>query len=165
MKAIKDPLTGEPWAGEVFRREQVYSGPRVMDAPDVAFLPRDMRQLPLGNADFTSNKFMVDAFGISGCHRMHGVMIANGNDVKPASQLNAARIIDVAPTILYLMGQSLPDDLDGQVLTKIISEQYLDANPIRLAARSQDDHSGEVEFSPEENAEIIESLKNLGYIG
>ena len=165
LKALKDPLTGELWAGQVFRREEVYSGPRVMDAPDVAFLPRDMRQLPLGNADFTSNKFMVDAFGISGCHRMHGVMIANGADVKPASELSVARIVDVAPTILYLMGQSLPDDLDGQVLADIISDEYLNATPIRFAAQSLDDRPGELEFSPDENAEIIESLKNLGYIG
>ena len=67
-----------PWVGQVFRREDIYSGPLVADAPDIAFLPADMRYLPLGNADFTSNKFMVDAFGISGCHRMNGVMIANG---------------------------------------------------------------------------------------
>ena len=92
-------------------------------------------------------------------------MIANGADVKPASELSVAHIVDVAPTILYLMGQSLPDDLDGRVLADIISDEYLNATPIRFTAQSRDDRSGEVEFSPEENAEIIESLKNLGYIG
>jgi predicted AlkP superfamily phosphohydrolase/phosphomutase len=165
LKALKDPLTGEPWAGQVFRREQVYQGPRVADAPDVAFLPRDMRYLALGNADFTSNKFMVDAFGISGCHRMHGVMIGSGGAVKPHSRLEVARIWDVAPTLLYLMGEPLPDDLDGRVLTEIISEDYLEAHSIRYAAQSDDEKIGETEFSEEENAEIIESLKNLGYIG
>jgi predicted AlkP superfamily phosphohydrolase/phosphomutase len=165
LKALKDPLTGEPWAGQVFRREQVYQGPRVADAPDVAFLPRDMRYLALGNADFTSNKFMVDAFGISGCHRMHGVMIGNGGAVRPRSRLDVASIVDVAPTLLYLMGEPLPDDLDGRILTEIISEDYLDAHAIRYAARSDDEKTGETEYSAEENAEIIESLKNLGYIG
>jgi predicted AlkP superfamily phosphohydrolase/phosphomutase len=165
LKALKDPTTGEQWAGQVFRREQVYQGPRVADAPDVAFLPRDMRYLPLGNADFTSNKFMVDAFGISGCHRMNGVMIGNGHAVKPHTRLDLARIVDVAPTLLYLMGETLPDDMDGRVLTEIISEEYLKAHSIQYAAGSGDDQTGGVEFSAEENAEIIESLKNLGYIG
>ena len=165
LKALKDPATGEPWADQVFRREQIYQGPRVADAPDVAFLPHDMRYLPLGNADFTSNKFMVDAFGISGCHRMHGVLIANGGAVKPATRAAAARIVDVTPTLLYLMGQPLPGDMDGQVLTEMISAEHLDANPIRLTSEQNADQTIEVEFLPEENEEIIERLKSLGYIG
>jgi predicted AlkP superfamily phosphohydrolase/phosphomutase len=165
LKALKDPLTGEAWAGEVFRREQVYAGPRVADAPDVAFLPRDMRYLPLGNADFTSNKFMVDAFGISGCHRMHGVMIGNGGAVKSGTRLDVASIYDVTPTMLYLMDEALPDDMDGRVLAEIIDDEYLRANPIRYTSHDPQAQTGATEYSAEENAEIIESLKNLGYIG
>jgi predicted AlkP superfamily phosphohydrolase/phosphomutase len=165
LRALKDPETAEPWAGQVFRREQIYEGPRVADAPDIAFLPRDMRYLPLGNADFTSNKFIVDAFGISGCHRMHGVMIAKGAGVEPGLRAEVARIVDVAPTMLYLCGQALPVDMDGRVLSQIISKEFLAANAVRFTDGGQDQPPGEVEYSAEENAEIIESLKNLGYIG
>jgi len=165
LSALRDPQTGEPWAGEVFRREEVYDGPRVSDAPDIAFLPRDMRYLPLGNADFTSNKFMVDAFGISGCHRMHGVMIGNAAAVKPAMRLDAARIYDIAPTLLYLMGEPVPADMDGRVLTEIVAEDYLLANPIGYSQADESAPANEIEYSEAENAEVIESLKNLGYIG
>src|ERR1044072_4293809 len=162
LKALKDPLTGEQWAGQVFRREQVYEGPRVADAPDVAFLPRDMRYLPLGNADFTSNKFMVDAFGISGCHRMEGVMIGNGAAVKPHSRLKVASIYDVTPTMLYLLGEALPEDMDGRVLNEIISEEYLNSHPVRFTAQSNEGQTGEIEYSAEENEDVIERLKSLG---
>jgi predicted AlkP superfamily phosphohydrolase/phosphomutase len=165
LNALRDPQTGEAWAGEVFRREQVYEGPRVADAPDVAFLPRDMRYLPLGNADFTSNKFMVDAFVISGCHRMHGVMIGNAAAVKQAVRLDAARIYDVAPTLLYLMGEPVPGDMDGRVLTEIINEDYLFANRIDHSQANEPAQPNAMPYSDAENAEIIESLKNLGYIG
>ena len=165
LKALKDPRTNEPWAGQVFRREQVYEGPRVADAPDIAFLPRDMRYLPLGNADFTSNKFMVDAFGISGCHRMEGVMIGNGAAVKPHSRLDVASIYDVTPTMLYLLGEALPEDMDGRVLKEIISEEYLNSHPVRLTAQSNEEQTGEMEYSAEENEDVIERLKSLGYIG
>jgi predicted AlkP superfamily phosphohydrolase/phosphomutase len=165
LKALKDPQTGEPWADQVFVREDVYEGPRVADAPDVAFLPRDMRCLPLGNADFTSNKFMVDAFGISGCHRMRGIMIGNGSAVKPGSRMDVASIYDVAPTLLYLLGEALPDDMDGRALTEIISDEFLRANPVQFASASRAEQNDKLEFSEEENDEIIESLKNLGYIG
>jgi hypothetical protein len=165
LRAFKDPATGEPWVGKVFRREDLYTGPLVEDAPDIAFLPADMRHLPLGNADFTSNKFMVDAFGISGCHRMNGVMIARGKEIKAGSSLELASIYDIAPTLLYLLDQDIPDDMDGRVLAEVISEEFLSANPIRLSAQSDSTAPSELEFSPEENAEVIERLKHLGYIG
>jgi predicted AlkP superfamily phosphohydrolase/phosphomutase len=165
LGALRDPETGAAWASEVFRREQVYDGPRLSDAPDVAFLPSDMRYLPLGNADFTSNKFIVEAFGISGCHRMHGVMIANAAAVKPSMRLDAARIYDVAPTLLYLLGEPVPADMDGRVLTEIIDQDHLFANPVRYSQASQQSPPNALQYSDEENAEIIESLKNLGYIG
>lgn len=165
LRALKDPTTGETWVGQVFRREDIYSGPLVGDAPDIAFLPADMRYLPLGNADFTSNKFMVDAFGISGCHRMNGVMIANGRGIQRASTSEAARIYDMAPTLLYLSGQSVPDDMDGRVLTEMISADYSRAHPIQFAARGGDQKINEVEFSDEDNSDVIERLKSLGYVG
>lgn len=165
LKALTDPRTGEPWVGQVFRREDLYNGPMVQDAPDIAFLPADMRHLPLGNADFTSNKFMVDAFGISGCHRMNGVMIASGRAIKPGKRLEPASIYDMAPTLLYLLDQSVPEDMDGRVLSEAIREEHLNGNPVRLSAANAGQEPGELEFTPEENVEMIERLKQLGYIG
>jgi predicted AlkP superfamily phosphohydrolase/phosphomutase len=165
LRSLKDPLTTRSWVGQVFRREDIYSGPLVGDAPDIAFLPADMRYLPLGNADFTSNKFMVDAFGISGCHRMNGVMIANGAAITRGSSLDVARIYDMAPTLLYLSDQSVPDDMDGRVLTEMISADYSSAHPIRFAAQGDAEHTNGVLYSDEENSDVIERLKSLGYVG
>jgi predicted AlkP superfamily phosphohydrolase/phosphomutase len=165
LRGIKDPTTRQTWVGQVFRREDIYSGPLVGDAPDIAFLPADMRYLPLGNADFTSNKFMVDAFGISGCHRMNGVMIANGNGIKPDSILDGTRIYDMAPTLLYLADQSVPDDMDGRVLTDMFSADYLNKHAIRFSATGDDRQITGVEYSDEENADVLERLKSLGYVG
>jgi predicted AlkP superfamily phosphohydrolase/phosphomutase len=165
LKAMKDPQTGEQWIGRIHRREEIYKGGQVTDAPDISFLPQDMRHLPLGSADFTSNKFMVEAFGISGCHRMEGVMIANGAAIKQRFDAVQTSIYDVTPTILYLSGYEVPEDMDGQVLSQIISEDFLNANPVRFAAQSIADDISEVELSAEENADVIERLKSLGYMG
>lgn len=165
LKSLRDPLNGEQWVGDVFRRDQIYSGPLIDEAPDISFLPRDMRYLPLGNADFTSNKFMVDAFGISGCHRMHGVMIAGGGPVKTGFRATEAHIYDVAPTMLYLLGQTVPDDMDGQILFEIVSREYVNNNPARFSAGGKDERPEEVEFSSDDDADIRERLKSLGYMG
>ncbi len=165
LKALRDPATGEPWIGRLHRREEIYSGARVPDAPDISFLPRDMRYLPLGNADFTSNKFMVEAFGISGCHRMEGVMIANGAAVKRGFNAEQASIYDVTPTILYLLGREVPEDMDGKVLSQMIRDEFIAGHPLRFAAEEKFDDPRGVEFSTEENEEILERLKMLGYMG
>jgi len=165
LRALTDKSTGASWVGKVFRREEIYNGPLVNDAPDIAFLPADMRYLPLGNADFTSNKFMVDAFGISGCHRMDGVMIACGRGIEGGSRLDNARIYDMMPTLLYLSGEGVPDDVDGQILTEMVSPQYLSANPIRFASQSEGTPQDEIELSETENSDVIERLKSLGYVG
>ncbi|HKY03424.1 MAG TPA: alkaline phosphatase family protein, partial [Blastocatellia bacterium] len=165
LRAIVVPETGRPLIGEVFRREQIYNGPRVSDAPDIAFLPADMSYLPLGNADFTSNRFIVDAFGISGCHRMDGILTLTGGPVKKGFDAGVAQIYDVAPTLLYLMGHVVPDDMDGRLLTEVIAEHHLSASAVRYTAGASGTGKSEVEYSDEENAEIIESLKNLGYMG
>jgi predicted AlkP superfamily phosphohydrolase/phosphomutase len=165
LKALKDPQNGEPWVGRIHRREEIYKGERVADAPDLSFLPRDMRYLPLGSADFTSNKFMVEAFGISGCHRMEGVMIASGEAIKQSFDAVQTSIYDVTPTILYLSGHEVPEDMDGQILESIIDENFLKANPLRFAAQAGVDDAREAEYTDEENAEVIERLKSLGYMG
>ncbi len=164
LRAMRDKQTGEAFIGEVHRREEIYQGALVEQAPDISFLPRDMRYLPLGNADFTSNKFMVDAFGISGCHRMHGVMIAKGEGVRAGLQAERAHIYDVAPTMLYLLGYGVPDDMDGRVMSEIVTEEYQKAHPVNFIAGEGETEKPEVEFSVEENEDVMERLKGLGYI-
>jgi len=59
----------------------------------------------------------------------------------------------------------VPADMDGRVLTEIVAEDYLSANPIRYSQADESAPANEIEYSQAENAEVIESLKNLGYIG
>ncbi|MEW6127386.1 MAG: alkaline phosphatase family protein [Acidobacteriota bacterium] len=165
LKELRDPATGEAWVGRIHRREEIYTGARVPDAPDISFLPRDMRYLPLGNADFTSNKFIVEAFGISGCHRMEGVMIANGEAIKQGFDAVQTSIYDVTPTILYLLGQAVPEDMDGKVLTQVIRQDFINAHPLSYSSQEKLPEDKELEFTAEENEEIIERLKMLGYMG
>ena len=63
------------------------------------------------------------------------------------------------------MGDGLPDDFDGRVLAEMISDEHISRFPVRYCAGVSLSTKREVEYSDEENAEIIESLKNLGYMG
>jgi Flp pilus assembly protein TadD len=55
-------------------------------------------------------------------HRPHGVFIAAGESIKRDELIHGATLLDVAPTILALLGLPVADDMDGKVLTRIFKE-------------------------------------------
>jgi predicted AlkP superfamily phosphohydrolase/phosphomutase len=59
-----------------------------------------------------------------------GFFMAVGDGVKAGSTLRGASILDVAPTILYLMGLPVARDMEGRVLTEILDEDFTRAHPV-----------------------------------
>jgi predicted AlkP superfamily phosphohydrolase/phosphomutase len=49
----------------------------------------------------------------------------NGVGIKQAHETHGARIIDLAPTILYLLGIPVPYDMDGSVINDIFDTNSL----------------------------------------
>ena len=54
----------------------------------------------------------------SGGHRPQGFLMAKGEGITPGSSLSEAESIDLAPTILELMGAEPPEYFDGKALLK-----------------------------------------------
>jgi predicted AlkP superfamily phosphohydrolase/phosphomutase len=165
LRAITDPTTGEPLVGEVFKREEIFHGRHVQNAPDVCFLPADMRFISIGDMDFTSNRFVVDAFGISGGHRMHGILVANGPAIRPGTASPRAHITDLTPTMLHLLGRPVVDDMDGRVLEEIIDPTFLRENPVRTVGATGGHEAADADLTDDETGEIKERLRELGYLG
>ena len=167
--ALRDPHTGEPLVERVYRREEVYSGPYVARTPDLIVQPRGWEYMAFGHADFGSNKLVEPIIGLSGHHRLDGVVILAGAGVKPDTQLQNASIMDLTPTILHAMGVHLPPDLDGRVL----SEAFDDTSPVALpivysnrgdpGANIYKDGARVPELSDEEMEEVQEKLRGWGY--
>ena len=72
-----------------------------------------------------------------------------------------ARILDLAPTILYTMGLPVPDDMDGRVL----SEALALTRPVEYEPAAKAETEAEAGLSAEETAEVEERLRSLGYLG
>ena len=51
----------------------------------------------------------------SGTHRDDGIFLAHGPAIQCGKTVAGARIIDLAPTLLYLLGVAVPEDMDGNV--------------------------------------------------
>ena len=69
---------------------------------------------------------------ISGTHAdaPDGVLLAVGNGIRAGAVPRQASILDVAPTLLYLMGLPVARDMEGRVLTEILDEGFAHAHPV-----------------------------------
>ncbi|MCS6886286.1 MAG: alkaline phosphatase family protein [Acidobacteriota bacterium] len=163
----KIEVEGKPLIGKIYRREEIYSGSHLGEAPDICFLPDDMSYVALGNMDFMSNRFIVDSFGNSGTHRMHGVFVGRAEEFRKGYCCDEVRILDVAPTILHLAGLSIPDDMDGKVIEEIFTEDFRKIRSVSYCAAKSSDNSSNfgADFSQEESDEVRQRLHELGYMG
>ena len=71
---------------------------------------------------------------LSGSHEgaPDGFLLIVGEGVRPGVPTKGATILDIAPTILYLMGLPVARDMDGRVLTEILDEGFAQAHPESL---------------------------------
>ena len=87
-----------------------------------------------------------------------------GPAVRPAGYIgNQASLPDLAPTILHLMGFPVPEDMDGKVLADLFLE-HKEVKFVQGNAEALNLPTVENELSPEQEQELIQQLKNLGYL-
>jgi predicted AlkP superfamily phosphohydrolase/phosphomutase len=177
LMALRDPDTGEPVVDRVYRREELYSGEYVSLAPDLLIRWRDDRYV--AKKDFAADtgdlfrrnlKFSRHAspFALdqTGTHTLQGILILHGPAVQPGLRIEGARLVDLAPTILYLMDEPVPVEMDGRVLTEPLRRELVLGRPIRHAdgdvSPAADQHDGG--YTPEEEKMVRERLGGLGYV-
>lgn len=100
-------------------------------------------------------------------HRRFGVLIAAGPGIRRGHAVRQARVYDIAPTVLALFGQPVPESWPGRVLTELLTPEFLADNPVRR--RSDDPRRDEREewrdFEDPSAADQIAKLETLGYVG
>jgi predicted AlkP superfamily phosphohydrolase/phosphomutase len=160
---LKDPETNEKIVNKVYKREELYTGPYADGAPDIMFMPKDT-YTAFGDFEFLSSSIVSPSYW-SGAHRMNGIIVMNGPCVKEGVTIENAQLIDVAPTILYLIDLPIPSDMDGKVLTEAIKPSYLVLNPVRYEDAETGIMPIEFKMTREEEQIVKERLRRLGYIG
>jgi hypothetical protein len=59
-----------------------------------------------------------------------GILLLHGEGIRPGALLTGARLVDVAPTLLYGLGFPVARDLDGKALTEAFDKGFLDRQPL-----------------------------------
>ncbi len=164
LRDVVDPETGRPVVAAAYRREEALSGPWVHLAPDILFSVGDGPYLPTGKLDSTVVVGPAPAGEATGRHRPEGLFVAAGPCVRPGL-LSGARIIDIMPTIIHLLGLPVPDGLDGRALQALLTAEYRQRHTLRFGAPPPWDGiapSAE-DYSDEDIEQITKHLESLGY--
>ncbi len=174
LKLLKDPDDNSSAVDQVHKKEDLFHGNFQDKAPDLLVAWRDyvyFSKATLGAKEETvfGSLFNIDSsdFEYSGTHRLNGIFLCKGKDIKKNTSINGAKIYDIAPTILHLMGMPVPDDMDGKVLNEIFTDEHIKDNPVTTCKSKyteEDLKSKGKYYSDNEEKEIIERLQGLGYI-
>jgi predicted AlkP superfamily phosphohydrolase/phosphomutase len=115
LKQVEDPETGEEVVEEVWKGEEIYN--RYDDqSPDILFYTTDMKYKVKHDLH---SKIFEESVPI-GAHGLNGVILGRGPDIKKGG-VNM-HLTDVAPTLLHLMREAVPEDMDGEVRKEIFKK-------------------------------------------
>jgi predicted AlkP superfamily phosphohydrolase/phosphomutase len=106
----------------IFDPKRIYEGNMLDLAPDILFTMNDWKCVIVKS--FTDHVYEDKPYSNrhTGSHRMDGIFLAYGPDIKVGRKITNARIYDVAPTILHLFNRKIPATMDGKVLMSIFNE-------------------------------------------
>lgn len=144
----------------IYRKEEIYRGDYVKEAADLYFSMKDRSYLP--DTRISVNvKFNRPSLG-SGMHRRNGIFIMSGPLCRKSDSIKP-RMIDITPTVLYLMGLPIFEEMDGRVLEEAIDPTYLKSYPVKVVSSVEYSSKGST-YSVEDEEKIAEGLKGLGYL-
>ena len=132
LESLKDDKQ-RPLFKRIYSRDEMYHGPFVKNAPDLLLVSENYHYdtFPLGESDI--NKIEMST------HSGTGIFMAYGNDIGKKS-IGKLSIMDIAPTILFIMNCEIPHDVDGRVLKEIFKpDSELYKAKIRLKKESEED--------------------------
>ena len=157
LAGLADP-EGEPVFASVDRREEVYSGAFTDQAADLLLGPGAWGVAAaikaLKNIPFDPHPM--------GIHAPEGIFLGYGRAFADGRVgAGNAKIKDLTPLIFFLLGEAIPEGLDGQLQPALFKEGLLDDTPPSYAPVAPPDRT-----RADLDAEAIqERLRGLGYMG
>jgi predicted AlkP superfamily phosphohydrolase/phosphomutase len=171
LGTLSGPETTDPIVQRIYRREELYHGPLLNQAPDLVIQWKDYAYWGRGRYDsqgtsvFEAQRhFDFSDQPLSGTHRPDGIVLINGPSVRPGFQIDGANILDLAPTILSVLDLPLPRDLDGTVLHTAFVEGALKGTNVLTTNAAVPTPEENFAYTPEDEAAISQRLKDLGYL-
>jgi predicted AlkP superfamily phosphohydrolase/phosphomutase len=163
LKNWRHPGSQRPLIERIIPNESAGHGPYLHQGPDLHLVMDGYRALayPLFAADgrLVTEQPLVD----SGNHRPEGIFIAAGPQVRRGGAVEGARLQDLAPTVLHLLGVAVPADMDGRVLREMFTPAFRQ-HPVTYQPSQDAAHPARA-LGRQTQELLAERLRALGYLG
>jgi hypothetical protein len=100
----------------------------------------------------------------SGHHRPEGVIALVGRGIRTRTTIEGARLLDVLPTVLTLLGVPLSTDLEGKVLDGVFEPGFAADHPPEFVDHYDDAARPAGPDASGVDPNVLERLRSLGYI-
>jgi predicted AlkP superfamily phosphohydrolase/phosphomutase len=137
LRLLEDADAGRPAVKEVVRRDFVVEGPHSEALPDLMVvwtrdgMLRRVRHPRLGVIEEDLTELQRSE------HTDEGFVVAAGPGIRPRSDVLSGHIVDLAPTLLHLMGAPIPEEMDGTPLEELLVPEL--GAPTRSSIDMSDD--------------------------
>jgi predicted AlkP superfamily phosphohydrolase/phosphomutase len=158
---LVDPADGAPVVDAVVRREEVAVGPYAARAPHLFPVCRDQR-FELSDTLAATSVLTDHRDRPWGYHHQDGIFIGAGPAFVAGSLPGPLEIVDVLPTAFAVAGLEVPAGLDGRVPHEVVSVAARTGSGV--VAGDVVAPAATYPFSEEDERQIEESLRGLGYI-
>ena len=171
LEDLKDPWTGGRVVKKAWRREELYQGPAVEEAPELIL------ELAL-DSGYTYNLLSSGApgptwrrlssrerlgskgAGMNGTHRRDGFWLVHGPRVSPRRK--RAEVMDIAPTALAALERIPPTWMEGR--SHIKAGDNAAHVPSRTHSSEREETTNARAYTPAQQAVVEERLRQLGYL-
>ncbi len=162
---LKDPETGKSVIENAYKKESVFQGPHMDHAPDILIETAELYELQEKPGEAVFADIKPGRVPISANHRQEGILfLSNSQAVRKGCRLSGVAMADIAPTVLYGLGLSVPRDMDGRVLVDAFNQLFLENHPVNYNDISLTLDGTLNSISPSDAEKITDRLKGLGYM-
>lgn len=154
LKHVINPLNNKQLFKEVVRSSSIYSGNYSRFAPDIIMIPEKWGIMV--HHKITSGNIFGFNPEQKGMHSMDGFFLLHGNGVEKLNHRPPNDLRDIAPTILDLFNIPIPSYMEGRSIFSFKRKKGE-----KIAYRLDNNRCS---YDDEEQNEIKERLRNLGYL-
>lgn len=172
--SLTDSGSGLPVFGDVPSASEIYAGPFVGDGPDLVALPQQDRYMTVcGRMMGEKGPALVDVQEEvktpleqpRGFHSPLGILFMAGPGVREGRALCEAALVDFAPTVLWLLGEPIPRDMDGFPLLQALKPAAVQGRPMRFGQPWPSPRAPQDAVYTQHELELVEErLQAIGYL-
>lgn len=177
LLALQDPETGKAAIQDVLKREDVFPGQAMLDAPDLTLILADHGFVSVRNR---TPAVVTRPFPM-GTHHPDGVFIMAGPGVRQGRGAQLS-IVDTTAIMAHSLGLPVPADFEGQVPAALYDPAWTAQHPVTIgpatepvqghgegadpdkAGTAAEDQGQKQEAEDEQREEVLAQLRLLGYI-